>query len=170
MKKVLLIILSLILAGILLLVILYIKSPEHTTQKQFKDIMKQQGEFTKQQKIIHKNLKETPDKSKIFKEINIATNQVLSSPFLIQGKANVYWFPEGWFQIVLVDKNGNEITSINANASVYPLVPDKNGFIPFVGQLSFHTSETEGVLIFKENKSSKLSLGDYKIPVKLKIN
>jgi hypothetical protein len=168
MKKVILIIFGVILAGILLLVVLYMNSPEYKVRKQFKDAMKQQEEFMNQQNEIQQNLKNTDDKSKIFKDISIAPSQVLDSPSVIQGKANAYWFPEGWFEINLVDESGNEISSTNANANAYPLIPDKEGFIPFVAEISFSTNKAQGTLIFKEHDSSRLNSGDYTIPVKLK--
>ncbi len=174
MKKILLILLCLILLGVFILTIMYFNSPGYKDFKIQKDVIKQQKE-------IFKNLKNTKDKSKIFKNISILTkdpiaNRVLkksltdelTSPFFIQGEANSYWFPGGWFTIILVDEFGNEITSATMNAGVHPLIPNNDGFMPFGGEISFDTNKTNGILIFKEHKDSKLKLGDYKIPVKLK--
>lgn len=180
MKKILLIILGLILLGIFVLVIMYYNSPAHKAFKYQKDAIKQQEKFINQQKAIAENLENIQDESKIFKNISILTkdpitdkilekslSDELTSPFFIKGEANFYWFPEGWFKIILVDEFGNEITSAPVRA-LSSLIPDKDRFMPFGGEISFNTNKTNGVLIFKKHEYSKLKLGDYKIPIKLK--
>lgn len=123
----------------------------------------------KKEKMVEKwKASVTQNESKIFKDVNITTNQVLNNPTIIKGNANFHWFPEGWFDIYLLDKNGNEISKTTANANIYPLIPDKEGYMPFIAEISFKTNKTEGTLIFKKHKYSKLSTDDYKIPVKLK--
>lgn len=154
-KKIFLIILGLIFAGVLLLFVLYLNSFEYKMKQQEKMIEKWKASAIQ-------------NESKIFKDVNIITNQVLSNPAIIQGSVNFHWFPEGWFEIYLVDESGNEISKTVANANVYPLIPNKEGYMPFIAEISFETSKTEGTLVFKKYKYSELNIGDYTIPVKLK--
>lgn len=96
-------------------------------------------------------------------------DEIISSPLIVKGKADARLFPEGFFHIKLVDANKNEISSTNANAQIYPLIPDKDGNMPFIAELKFDAkkmSSNAGSLIFESN--GEPGLPNYVFPVRFK--
>ncbi len=105
-----------------------------------------------------------------FKVSTPLPGQYVASPLFVVGEADAYWFPEGWFEIVLYDANNNAISLANANATIIPLMPSKDGRIPFASrELKFSKPTTNtGYLVLKKHESAKSDAGDYKIPVRFR--
>lgn len=69
----------------------------------------------------------------------------IKSPLTIEGEALGSWFQEGGFEILLLDKDGDEIASATADVKGNW---DNDQFVPFLAQLEFFTIEDTGSLIF----------------------
>ncbi|MEK7538287.1 MAG: hypothetical protein AAB552_00455 [Patescibacteria group bacterium] len=100
---------------------------------------------------------------------NPKKDQVVNSPLVVEGKADAKLFPEGWFRVRLTDVNYRNIASANATASVYPLVADKDGNMPFYTRLVFDAKSvsTDSGFLFLDSNGSE-NLPGLRIPVRFR--
>jgi len=92
-------------------------------------------------------------------------NQVISSPFSIEGKARGTWFFEASFPIRLLDKDGNLIATAIAQAQSDWMTED---FVPFKAKLSWNSlTQMSGTLVFEKDNPSGLleNAGEFRLPV-----
>ncbi|NQU83770.1 MAG: hypothetical protein HQ536_03590 [Parcubacteria group bacterium] len=105
-------------------------------------------------------------KSKNIKVISPESNELITSPLLIEGKARGTWFFEADAPIKLVDGNGNVLVVAYITAKERWMTED---FVEFEGGFEFKTPETEtGTLFFiKANPSDLLEYNEeIAIPVR----
>lgn len=92
-------------------------------------------------------------------------NQTISSPLEINGQARGTWFFEASFPILLLDKNGQTISRIIAQAQSSWMTKD---FVPFKAKLDFPSDLSgKATLIFKKDNPSGLleNNDELKMPV-----
>jgi len=96
------------------------------------------------------------------------SNQVLSSPFVISGKARGQWFFEASFPIELRDMQGNIIETIIAQAQGEWMTTE---FVPFTASLIFTKPKTpmQAVLVFKRDNPSGLPENDDSVEIPITI-
>ncbi|MEO8637316.1 MAG: Gmad2 immunoglobulin-like domain-containing protein [Candidatus Taylorbacteria bacterium] len=106
------------------------------------------------------------DKSNLIRVSNPKVDEIISSPFLIEGEARGNWFFEGSFSGELLDEGGKRISTFIAEAQGEWMTTE---FVPFKSTLEFKNPWTQkGTLIFhKDNPSDKRELDDeLRVPVK----
>lgn len=159
MKKKYVIFILIVTSFVVLLFLIVYNSPQYKYKRMLEG-------YDKWAADIKEEVKKGGDISKYFVFDNLKPRQTIISPLLVTGKINSAWFPMGWFDVFLTNENGSELARGSANASLYSLIPDKDGMFPFIFQLKFYSPETvKGFLVLEEEKSSMLGFGDYKIPV-----
>lgn len=92
-------------------------------------------------------------------------NASIKSPLQIKGKARGYWYFEGTFPVVLIDKNDKRVASGVAEAKGEWMSED---FVPFEVKLKFDTPKAQrGYLIFKKANPSGRPENDrsFRLPV-----
>ncbi|MFZ2151974.1 MAG: Gmad2 immunoglobulin-like domain-containing protein [Minisyncoccia bacterium] len=91
-------------------------------------------------------------------------DMVVSSPFVVSGKARGYWFFEASFPIELRDTKGNVLQTIVAQAQDEWMTTE---FVPFTAQLIFTkpASPMPAVLVFKKDNPSGLPEHDDSIEI-----
>ncbi len=97
------------------------------------------------------------------------TNQLMTSPGTVEGRAKGHWFFEGIFPVRLLDAGGGEIARASAQAQSDWMT---SGFVPFRAELKFDKATTAtGTLILERNNPSGLSEneGRIEVPVHLKV-
>lgn len=96
------------------------------------------------------------------------SDQIVSSPLFISGKAVGSWFFEASFPVQLVDLNGEIISSGIVQAKSDWMTSD---FVDFEGTLDFYTDSETGELIFKNDNPSGLPEKEitYSVPVKFAV-
>lgn len=89
---------------------------------------------------------------------------VVSSPFVVSGKARGYWFFEASFPIELRDAKGNILETIIAQAQGDWMTTE---FVPFTASLIFTkpSSPMPAVLVFKKDNPSGLPENDDSIEI-----
>jgi hypothetical protein len=95
-------------------------------------------------------------------------NQIISSPFKIEGKARGSWFFEAVFPIKLLDGNGKQIVEAPAQAIGEWMTED---FVPFNTTINFSASETDsGTLLFQNDNPSGLpeNSKEFRLPVRFR--
>ena len=93
-------------------------------------------------------------------------NQIINSPFVIEGEARGNWFFEGDFPIKLLDANNNVIKISFAQALDEWMVED---FVPFKAEIEFTTPITnKGTLILEKDNPSGLPeyADELRVPIK----
>ncbi len=98
---------------------------------------------------------------------NPRPNQIVKSPLEIRGAARGTWFFEASFPIKLLDKQGNIIAEIHAEATEDWMTDE---FVPYKANLEFKTIATHGVLILEKNNPSGLPENEDKLEVPIKFN
>lgn len=95
------------------------------------------------------------EKSDLIRVISPRPNDILTSPFAVEGEARGVWFFEASFPIRLYDGEGNEITVTVAQAQDDWMTEE---FVPFRATLQFIPPATKtGMLIFEKDNPSGLS-------------
>lgn len=89
---------------------------------------------------------------------------IVSSPFVVSGKARGYWFFEASFPIELRDVKGNILETIIAQAQGDWMTTE---FVPFTASLIFTkpSSPMPAVLVFKKDNPSGLPENDDSIEI-----
>lgn len=93
-------------------------------------------------------------------------NDIIQSPFAIEGEARGTWFFEADFPIYLYDEDGAELGVAIAQAQSNWMTPD---FVPFRATMQFKPpKEKSGTLVLKKNNPSGLPEYDdgLRIPVR----
>lgn len=96
---------------------------------------------------------------------SISPNSLIQSPLEITGQARLWYF-EGSFPVALLDADGNTIAQGIATAQSDWMTSE---FVPFKATLSWNTTSTSGVLMFKKDNPSGDPLRDetFQIPIRL---
>lgn len=82
------------------------------------------------------------------------TNDTITSPLVIKGKARGFWFFEASFPIRLYDDNGELLTTAIAQAQDDWMTEE---FVPFTAELKFENPKTEkGTLVLEKDNPSGL--------------
>ncbi|MDP2860221.1 MAG: Gmad2 immunoglobulin-like domain-containing protein, partial [bacterium] len=98
---------------------------------------------------------------------SLKSNQAISSPFVVEGKARGTWFFEASFPVDLVDEYNKHLAIGVAQAQEDWMTED---FIDFKVQLEFVAQEDiNGFLIFRKDNPSGLSENDKEFIVPVKI-
>src|SRR3989339_34426 len=93
------------------------------------------------------------------------TNQEISSPFTITGKARGTWYFEGSFPIQLFDNQGNKLADSYAMSQGEWMTTE---FVPFTSTLTFDIGEaTSGILVIKNDNPSDNRTLDKEIRIPL---
>lgn len=94
-----------------------------------------------------------------------SSDQTISSPLSISGKATGSWFFEGSFPVQLVDLNDEIIASGLVYSKSEWTTPD---LVEFEGSLEFFTDQNSGMLIFRNDNPSGLPENEvtHSVPVK----
>ncbi len=96
------------------------------------------------------------------------TNQLMTSPWTVEGKVRGSWFFEGIFPVRLLDAEGKEIASASAQAQSDWMT---SSFVPFKVELKFDRVTTAtGALILEKNNPSGLPENDKRIEVPVHLN
>lgn len=94
---------------------------------------------------------------------SLKSNEQISSPLVVTGKARGYWFFEGSFPIELLDLNGNILASGIAQAQSEWMTEE---FVPFLATLDFDSGSIEkGTLVLKKDNPSGLLENDDKLEI-----
>ncbi|HNU96808.1 MAG TPA: GerMN domain-containing protein [Candidatus Portnoybacteria bacterium] len=106
--------------------------------------------------------------------VSVKSNQVITSPLQIDGKARGFWFFEASFPIKLVDENNNILAITIAQAKEDPVTGDVNwmteDFVDFEAKLEFVPEKNQkGFLIFMRDNPSGLPENneEFKVPVQM---
>ena len=106
--------------------------------------------------------------------VSVKSNQVITSPLQIDGKARGFWFFEASFPIKLVDENNNILAITIAQAKEDPVTGEVNwmteDFVDFKAKLEFVPEKNQkGFLIFMRDNPSGLPENneEFKVPVHL---
>ncbi len=93
------------------------------------------------------------------------SNDLISSPLAVTGKARGVWFFEASLPLLLVDENGNRIAESYATAQGEWMTTE---FVPLKGSISFVTDAQNGFLLVRKDNPSGLPEHDaeLKIPVR----
>jgi len=105
------------------------------------------------------------DKTDLIIVENPESNQLITSPLIVKGQARGLWFFEASFPVKLLDKNGNVIAAVAAQAKSEWTTED---FVPFEAILEFQKPETkEGTLVLEKDNPSGLpeKADELRIPV-----
>ena len=96
-----------------------------------------------------------------------ASNEAVSSPLTVAGKAPGNWFFEASMPIRLLDADGNLIASVAAQAQGDWMTTD---LVPFSATLTFNTASTTptGTLIIAKDNPSGLPENDQQISLPLR--
>ena len=100
--------------------------------------------------------------------VSVKSNQIITGPFQISGKARGFWFFEASFPIKLVDENNNVLATTIAQAREEWMTED---FVDFEAKLEFvPEKDQKGFLVFMRDNPSGLPENDkeFKIPVQMK--
>lgn len=82
------------------------------------------------------------------------SNQIISSPLVLEGQARGTWFFEASFPIRLFDANGKELGVAVAQAQGEWMTQE---FVPFLATMEFETPTTAtGALVFEKDNPSGL--------------
>ena len=105
---------------------------------------------------------------------NIKSNQTITSPLIIEGKARGTWFFEASFPVELVDEFGTHLAVGVAQAQEDPATGEVNwmteNFVKFKVQLEFVAKENlKGFLVFRKDNPSGLSENDKEFSVLVNI-
>lgn len=94
------------------------------------------------------------------------TNEIISSPLEIKGKARGNWYFEASFPIRLLDENGQEIALTIAQAKGDWMTED---FVPFKAILEFVSpASTKGTLVFEKDNPSGLPEYDDQVVIPIR--
>jgi len=106
--------------------------------------------------------------------VSVKSNQVITSPLQIDGKARGFWFFEASFPIKLVDENNNILAITIAQAKEDPVTGEVNwmteDFVDFKAKLEFVPEKNQkGFLIFMRDNPSGLPENneEFKVPVQM---
>ena len=106
--------------------------------------------------------------------VSVKSNQVITSPLQIDGKARGFWFFEASFPIKLVDENNNILAITIAQAKEDPVTGEVNwmteDFVDFEAKLEFVPEKNQkGFLIFMRDNPSGLPENneEFKVPVQM---
>jgi hypothetical protein len=100
--------------------------------------------------------------------VSVKSNQTITSPFQINGKARGFWFFEASFPIKLIDENNNILTIGIAQAKGNWMTSD---FVDFEAKIEFFAeNDGKGFLIFNRDNPSGLSENneEFRLPVIIK--
>ncbi len=96
------------------------------------------------------------------------TNQLMTSPWTIEGKARGSWFFEAVFPVRLLDGEGKEIAQTSAQAQSDWMI---NELVPFRAKIEFNKVTTAtGTLILAKDNPSGLPENDQKIEIPVHFN
>ena len=94
------------------------------------------------------------EKADLIRVTSLRSNQLISSPLLLEGEARGNWFFEASFPVRLFDGNGKEIAIAIAQAQGEWMTEE---FVPFQATLEFTIPDTDtGTLIFEKDNPSGL--------------
>lgn len=104
---------------------------------------------------------------------NLQANSVITSPFILFGRARGYWFFEASFPVKLYDENGELLATAIAQAQIDPNDENSAGwmtenFVEFSAELNFETPKTaKGTLVLEKDNPSGLpeNSDELRIPV-----
>ncbi len=96
------------------------------------------------------------------------TNQLMTSPWTVEGKARGSWFFEAVFPVRLLDGEGKEIAKTSAQAQSDWMT---NSLVPFKAKIEFNKVTTAtGTLILAKDNPSGLPENDKKIEIPVHFN
>ena len=123
---------------------------------------------TANDKSYSENIGNTLEKSDLIVVDNPRSNQVVTSPLEISGKARGTWFFEAEFPVRLYDVEGQEIAVGIAKAQGEWMTEE---FVPFMATLTFKTPLADkGELVFEKSNPSDLpeNTDSLRIPVRFR--
>lgn len=90
-------------------------------------------------------------------------DEIITSPYKINGLARGSWFFEASFPIVLLNEAGEELGRTTAEAMSDWMTTD---FVPFEAEISFDPKTAEkGIAVFKKDNPSGLPQNDFSINI-----
>lgn len=111
-----------------------------------------------EEKLFVEDIGNELEKMDLIRVSNPRPNQVITSPFVVEGEARGYWFFEADFPIQLLDENDNLIAEAIARAQGEWMTED---FVLFEAELNFEKpSGDRGKIIFKRDNPSDLRGND----------
>lgn len=97
---------------------------------------------------------------------NIISNQIITSPLVIKGRARGTWFFEASFPIRLLDSNYKEIVATIATAKTDWMI---NDFVEFEAILTFAKQNSgNGFVVFEKDNPSGLKENEEKIYIPIR--
>ncbi|MBU0649150.1 Gmad2 immunoglobulin-like domain-containing protein, partial [Patescibacteria group bacterium] len=107
-----------------------------------------------------------PDMSDMIRLTQPAANQMVSSPFVVQGQARGTWFFEASFPVWLYDESGNELALTIASTTEEWMT---NDFVSFQAIVEFENPQTGiGSLVLENDNPSDLPENQYELRVPIR--